>query len=195
MVEKVPCECDEQMGEWMSLALDGLLDAERWQRLEQHLAVCHGCAAQWAAMQRASILLAAAPMAGPPLGFAVQVERRLSRQDTRRRRWFGGVAVLTSSLSLAGLTVASVLLAVIGLLAWSQVGSQPAVQQGSSAVLRVASGLSVMGKVVSPFLGEVLLHYGLPLVGVVATGLTLLIGLWAWLFWRHSRRSQRNGYA
>lgn len=195
MAERVRCEHSEQVSLWMSLALDGMLDADHGQRLEKHLVLCPGCQVQWQTMQHISTVLADAPMAGPPLGFAVRVERRLAERARKRRQWFGGAAVLTSSLSLAGITVATVLLLVLGLLAWSQLGSQTSVQQGSTMVLRIASGLGVIGKVVSPFLKDLLLHYGLPLLLLVVLGLVLLSGLWAWLFCKQSRRSHRNGYA
>jgi anti-sigma factor RsiW len=195
MAHRAKFEHDEQMSQWMSLALDGLLEAERRQQFERHLELCLECQARWKAMQAVSAWLEGAPMAGPSLGFEVRVERRLVERARKRRRWFGSVAVLTSSLSLAGITVAAVLMLVLGVWAWSQLSAEPEVQQGSHAILQVASGLSVMGKVASPLLKDLLLRYGLPLVLMVSTALVVLSAIWAWLYYKHARRSHRNGYA
>ena len=146
-------------------------------------------------MQQVSVLLEGEPMVGPPLGFAVRVERRLEEKTKKRRQAFGGLAVLTSSLPLAGLTVAVVMAVVLALVAWSWLGSMPSVQQGTTAIFQVASGVALMGKGASFFLKDLLLRYGAPLVLVLALGLTVLAGMWTWVFVKRPGSSQRNGYA
>jgi anti-sigma factor RsiW len=190
----VECEHSEQASALMSLSLDGMLDAGGEQRLQRHLAVCPVCQAEWQAMQQISTLLGESPMVGPPLGFAIRVERRLDERTKTQRRVFGGMAVLTSSLSLAGITVAAVVAIVMGVVAWYSFGSLAAVQQGSGALSQVASGLGLMGKGASLFLKDLLLRYGLPLVFLIGTGLAFLIGIWAWLFSRRSSNFHRNGF-
>jgi predicted anti-sigma-YlaC factor YlaD len=187
------CEHSEQMTALMSLALDGLLDAGDQQRLQKHLAACSGCRVTWEAMRQVSALFEQSPMVGPPLGFAVRVERRLAEKAKRRRHVFGGVAVLTSSLSLAGITVAAVLMVVLGVVAWHWLGSLSTVLQGTSAVSQVASSLGLLGKGASFFLGDLLLHYGAPLVILLVIGLFLLIGLWIWLFVKRPGGFHHNG--
>jgi anti-sigma factor RsiW len=113
------CQQSEQVTGLMSLALDGLLEEKRQKRLQEHLAVCPACQMEWSAMQRVSALFEQSEVIGPPLGFSVRVERRLAEKAKRRNRMFGGMAVLTGSLSLAGLTAVTVVGIVLGLLAWN----------------------------------------------------------------------------
>lgn len=194
MSERIKCEQSAQTTAWMSLALDGMLDVEEQSQLDRHLATCAACQQEWVAMQQVSVLFEQAPMIGPPLGFATRVERRLAEKTKKRRRMFSGVAVLTSSLSLAGVTVAAVLMIVLGALAWRWLGTLPSVQQGTSAVSHLASGMGLVGKGASFFLGDLLLRYGPPLVLVLGIGLMVLIGVWVWVFVKRPGDSHRNGY-
>ena len=194
MEEMMERKHDEEMTMLMSLALDEMLgDAER-QRLEQHLQACPACHTEWEAMQAVSALLADSPMAGPPLGFAVRVERKLAEKDRKRRQTFGGLAVLTSSLSLAGLTAAVICLIVVAVLAWQGIGPLSSLQEETSAVSQVATGMGLMGKGASLFLGDLLLRYGSLLVFALGFGIVVLGGLWTWLLLRRPRNRQHNGY-
>jgi anti-sigma factor RsiW len=195
MNESKVCEDKAKNSELMSMALDGLLDAAEEKRLQRHLAACAVCRSEWEAMQQVSALFEGAPMVGPPLGFAIRVERRLEQQARKRRRTFGGLAVLTSSLSLAGMTASAVVLIVVGLVSWNWLGSLPAVQQGTSAVSQVASGMGLVGKGASLFLGDLLLRFGPVLIVLIGIGLVVLAGLWTWLFVKRPGGYHRNGYA
>ncbi|MEJ2210447.1 MAG: zf-HC2 domain-containing protein [Anaerolineae bacterium] len=188
------CERKQQVTEMMSLALDGLLDEAGRQRLQQHLDTCPACQAEWQAMQTVSTLFERSALVGPPLGFAVRVERRLETKQKKRRRTFGGVAVLTSSLSLAGVTVAAVCLIVLGIVAWQWLGDLQSVQVGLEAASQVASGMGLVGKGASLFLGDLLLRYGAPLLFALGAGVAVLVGLWTWFFVRRPK-SPHNGYA
>jgi anti-sigma factor RsiW len=191
----VECEHGEEMTALMSLALDDLLeDAER-QELDQHLAACSVCRSEWAAMQQVSALFESTPQVGPPLGFAVRVERRLEEKTKKQRQVFGGLALFTSSLSLAGMTVAAVLMMVMGIAAWRWLDSSPAVQQGTQTVSQVASGMGLVGKGASLFLGDLLLRYGAPLVILLGLGLAVLLGAWVWLFLKRPGNTRHNGFA
>jgi len=194
MRDQLTCESIERMTELMSLALDGLLDADKDRQLNNHLASCSLCQAEWVAMQQVSNLFEQAPMVGPPLGFAIRVERRLDERTKKRRRTFGGIALLTGSLSLAGVTVAVVALLVLGVVAWQNLGTVPDVQQSTQAVSQVASGMGLVGKGASLFLLDLLARYGPPLVLFVGIGLVFFAGLWAWLFIKRPGDSHRNGY-
>jgi len=184
------CPHSEQMTLLMSLALDGLLGADDRLQLQQHLASCASCRSEWEAMKQMSGLLKASPMVGPPLGFAVRVERRLDDKARKQRRVFGGVAVLTSSLSLAGATIAVILLILGGLMIWQWLGAQ-----GTSAVTQIASGVGLMGKGASLFLKDLLLRYAPALVLLLGISLAFLAGIWIWLFVKRPGSSHRNGYA
>lgn len=198
----------EQVTALMSMALDGLLDAHEQRDLQQHLAGCAACMAEYEAMQQVSAWLGEAPMVGPPLGFATRVERRLDERARKQRRLFGGLAVVTSSLSLAGITVAAVALIVLGLLAWQGFGASPplrgtsadllgawpSMQQGTSVLAQVASGMGLVGKGATLFLWDLLQRYGPPLVLLLTVGLAFLVGIWVWLFVKRPGESHRNGY-
>jgi len=194
MGESRECMSSEQMSLLMSLALDGMLDRDAHRRMERHLASCASCQAEWAAMKRVSVLLESSPMTGPPLGFAVRVERSLEEQVKKRRRAFGGLAVLTSSLPLVGITVAALSILVLAVVAWNWFGSMSSVQQSAAALGQVASGVALMGKGTSFFLRDLLARYGLPLVLLLAAGLAFLSGMWTWVFVKRPGSSRRNGY-
>jgi predicted anti-sigma-YlaC factor YlaD len=194
MNERGQCEQDEQISELMSLALDGLLVAKDEQELQRHLAVCPACRAEWQAMEDISALFEGSEMVGPPLGFAIRVDRRLVEKEKKRRQAFGGLALLTSSLSLAAVTVTALAMIVLGIVAWQSLGSVPAIHQGAEAVSQVASGMGLMGKGVTLFLKDLLLRYGPPLLVLTGVVLVLLTGIWAWLVTRGPGRSHHNGY-
>jgi len=194
MSEFVECEHNQAMSELMSLAIDGLLEAGDQHQLQHHLASCATCRSEWKAMQQASALFEQSPVVGPPLGFAIRVERRLEEKAKKRRQAFGGVALLTSSLSLAGMTIAAVVVLVLGLVAWHWLGSLPVVQEGTSAVSQVASGMGLVGKGASRFLGDLLLHFGPALILLAGIGLVVLAGLWVWLFIKRPGGYHHNGY-
>jgi len=193
----VECNRIEDMTERMSLALDGLLGEAEWRELEAHMVSCGVCQAEWQAMQAISTMLSESAMVGPPLGFAIRVERRMGEHATKRRRVFGGVAVLTSSLSLAGLTVAAILILLGAIFAWQWIAPLPPIHQGTEVVSKLASGAGLLGKGATLFLGDLLLQYGPPLALALALGLVLLAGLWIWLVSRRPGGSRRhhNGYA
>jgi len=193
MVEQ-RCEEQERMTEWMSLALDGLLGPGEQQRLEQHLQECAVCRAEWQAMQQVSALFERSPQVGPPLGFAIRVERRLQEKEKQRRRLFGGMAVLTGSLSLAGLTVTMAVLLMAGWFLWLRPGAVADMQPGSGAVSQIASGMGVLGKGASLFLSDILVRYGPPLVFVIGLGLVVLAVIWLWLFVKRPGSTHHNGY-
>ena len=189
------CAQGERMTALMSLALDGLLDSRDRQRMEQHIETCATCRAEWQAMVQVATLFESCPEVGPPLGFAVRVERRLIEQKKKKRQAFGGLAVVTSSLSLVGATVAAVLLIVLGVVAWRWIDSSPSIQQSTHTLSQVASGVGLMGKGASLFLGDLLLRYGAPLVILLAVGLAVLVGVWAWLVVKRPGGTRHNGFA
>ena len=195
MERLVECEHGERMTALMSLVLDGLLEDGDRRRLKQHLTGCQACRSEWESMRQVTALFKEAPMVGPPLGFAIRVERRLEEKAKKQRQLFGGLALLTSSLSLAGVTVAVVLMLVFGIVTWNRYNASPAVEQGTVAVSHVASGMSLVGKGASFFLGDLLLRVGAPLVILLGIGLMVLLAVWVWLFLKRPGGKQHNGFA
>lgn len=195
MERLMECAHGERMTALMSLALDGLLDSADRQRLEQHMSTCATCRTEWQAMTEVAALLESSPAVGPPLGFAVRVERRLEEQTKKKKRAFGGMAVVTSSLSMIGATVAAILVMVLGIAAWRWFDSSPALQEGTHTLTQVASGVGLVGKGASLFLGDLLLRYGAPLVLLLGIGLAVLLGIWAWLLVKRPGSTRHNGFA
>ena len=195
MEQMVECAHSERITALMSLALDGMLDSGDRQRMEEHMKTCASCRAEWQAMTQVAALFESSPAVGPPLGFAVRVERRLEEKSKKRKRAFGGMAVLTSSLSMAGATVAAILVIVLGVVAWRWFDSSPTVQQGTHTLTQVASGVGLVGKGASLFLGDLLLRYGAPLVLLLGVGLVVLFAVWAWLLVKRPGSTRRNGIA
>jgi anti-sigma factor RsiW len=195
MEKWVECEHSEEMTALMSLALDGLLEDGDRRRLKQHLTACQTCRSEWESMRQVAALFEQEPMVGPPLGFAIRIERRLEEKTKKRRQVFGGLALLTSSLSLAGVTVIAVVTIIFGFITWNQYNATPAVEQGTVAVSQVASGMSLVGKGASFFLGDLLLRVGAPLVILLGIGLAILLAAWVWLFLKRPGSRQHNGLA
>jgi predicted anti-sigma-YlaC factor YlaD len=195
MGESWTCNDGEAMSELMSLALDGVLDADGEERLQRHLAHCPACQAEWVAMQQVSELFKEAPVAGPRLGFATRVERRLAEKDRQRRQVFGGVAVLTGSLSLAALTVATVAVVALGLVAWNWGEAIPDLKEGTTALSQLAAGIGLLSRGLRLFVEGLLLDYGLPVLLVVGACLLVLLGVWIWLVVKQPRSYEGNGYA
>jgi len=183
------------MSDWLSMALDGQLAPECQAELDQHLKTCSACQSEVNAMREISAMLSKSPLVGPSYGFSQRVERRLAERLAQRRQFFRGMALLTSSLSLAGVGAALILVVGLGLAAWLWFGSQPAWQQAGLSVPQVALGLGVMGKGASLYLKDLLVHYGLPVILLVGSGLAVITGLWVWLLSRKPGGSHRNGYA
>ena len=107
--------------EWLSLRLDGLVEQEQSARLQEHLASCEVCRAEWEAIQGVSSVLEAASMVAPPLDFTANVALRLQQRQARRRRVRGGIGLMVGSVGLWSL--AAVILALLFLTVW-----QPLVQ-------------------------------------------------------------------
>lgn len=96
---------------WMSLKLDGLLEAEQERALAAHLETCKMCQAEWEAMQFVSQLLAERPMVPAPDGFVERLEARLAAEKAADRRGILGVFVLVlGAFSLVTLGLSSLAL-------------------------------------------------------------------------------------
>jgi predicted anti-sigma-YlaC factor YlaD len=132
----------EQAGEMMSARLDGRLDGTEVALLENHLAQCGVCQAEWRRLQALDSLLASAPMTCAPVRLRVQVMARLNRREQARRAVIGGTALTLGTVALALLALAPVLL---GLL--SATGIAPAlVSGGPETIAQLLALLETMGR-------------------------------------------------
>lgn len=189
------CVHAEQMTAWMSLALDDLLEVDDAKKLQDHLAACSVCRSTWQAMQQISALFETSPMVDPPVGFASRVERRLAQREWARKgtqRELGKVPLLAGSLSLGLITLTVLLILTLGVVAWHWLGTLPAVQQRTDLIAQVASGVGLLGKGLSFFLGE-LLTYVAPFAFLLTVGLAVLVGVWVWIFSKSPKDIRRNG--
>jgi anti-sigma factor RsiW len=133
--------CD-QAGEMMSARLDGRLDSTEVTLLEDHLARCGACQAEWYRLQALDSLLASAPMLHAPIRLRVQVMARLSRRERARRAIIGGTALALGTVALALLALAPVL---FGLL--DATGITPAlISGGPKTVVQLLASLGVAGR-------------------------------------------------
>ena len=96
----------EQVGEMMSVRLDGCLGNMDIAILDDHLATCSMCRAEWHRMQALDHLLAAAPMMRAPLRLRMQVTVRIRRREQARRKIIGGATLVLGTVALALLVLA-----------------------------------------------------------------------------------------
>ncbi len=102
----------------MSMALDGLLDAQETERLEELMKEDTGLRATWQQWQKLESLLTTVVRADPAPGFVARFEERLSlreARDRRRRRTLFGAAALAGWLLIG---------AVLAFLGWFLVSNQ-----------------------------------------------------------------------
>ncbi len=94
----------------MSLALDGLVDAQEEAEMRDHMARCPSCAATWSAMQGVHQRFVAAPAVDPVAGFVARFELRRLQQSRRRGLWMGGLVAILSLTLWGAILVGGVML-------------------------------------------------------------------------------------
>ena len=95
----------EHVLEWIMQSLDGELDPVHQAEMEDHLAQCDSCQAEWARMQALERLLREAPTLQPSVGFTSRVMSGLDRRRRVRRVAVGGLALATAGVAVAILTL------------------------------------------------------------------------------------------
>jgi len=126
----------------MSARLDGRLDSAEIALLEQHLAGCSACRAEWRGQRALHRLLTTAPMVRAPVRLRVHVMARLERRERARRAIIGGTALALGTVALALLALAP---AVIGLL--NATGIAPAlISGGPETVAQLLTFLGAMSR-------------------------------------------------
>lgn len=95
-----PAEVEEEFMMLMSMALDGLLDADEQARLDEVTARYPALAAEWQAWQMLDAQMTAVPHIAPPVDFMATFETRLAQQQRRRHLWWGvGFGALVALLA------------------------------------------------------------------------------------------------
>ncbi|MDY7077324.1 MAG: zf-HC2 domain-containing protein [Chloroflexota bacterium] len=163
----------ERASEMMSVQLDGRLESLEIISLEDHLAGCSACQAEWRSLQALDSLLASAPMVRPPVRMRVQVMARLERRDRARRAIIGGTALTLGTVALALLALAPALL---GLL--NATGIAPAlVSGGPETIIQLLAFLGTAGRATLVLVEK----FAIPLafLGLCGLGFTLALNsLW-----------------
>jgi anti-sigma factor RsiW len=95
----------EHVLEWMMQSLDGELDPVHQTEMEDHLAQCDSCQAEWARLQALEKLLREAPTLQPSVGFTGRVMSGLDRRRRVRRVAVGGFALAMAGMAVAILTL------------------------------------------------------------------------------------------
>jgi anti-sigma factor RsiW len=166
-------ECDRAL-EWMMRALDGELDPAGRTRLEEHLAGCVDCRAEWDRLQALERVLREAPLVPAPAGFA---GRTMARIDRRRQVW--RVALGGFVLGLGTLVATVLALGPSVLSAGALIGEfAPLFEAGRLLALR-------MGETLLSFAGSLWVTAGaliVPLMPLALCGLFLaLVANLTWL--------------
>ncbi len=103
-------KCDEVV-ERMSIALDGGVSDQEWDRLQAHIRMCQTCAQTWLALQQVDRLLRTAPLVEPSPDFARRAARVAVEAGRRRQRLVGGALLLVGSVFMLLIMAATALLA------------------------------------------------------------------------------------
>ncbi len=132
----------EQASEMMSARLDGCLDRGDVSLLEEHLAGCRVCQAEWHRLQALDNLLVSAPMMHAPARLQALVSARLSRREQVHRAVIGGAVLALGTATLALLTLAPALLTLL-----NAGGIAPAlIMGGPESVAQLLTLLCVTGR-------------------------------------------------
>jgi len=162
-----------QAGEMMSARLDSRLDSVEVALLEEHLAGCSTCQAEWYRLQMLNSLLASAPMVQAPVTLRVEVMARLSRRDQARRAIIGGTALGLGTVALALLTLAPLMLSLL-----DATGITPAlISGGPKTAVQLLASMGVAGRTLCVLLEQ----FAAPLALLSLCGLTIAValnGLW-----------------
>lgn len=163
----------EQASKLMAQRLDDQLNDQKSTRLEDHIAACGACQAEWRRVQSLDRLFRAAPMVPAPPRLSKRVAVRIERREQARRAIIGGTALTLGTVALVLLVLAP---AFLGLL--DNLGIAPALISGGPETL--VQVFALLGTLVRVSL-VLLEQFGLPLailgLGSLMVALALN-GLW-----------------
>lgn len=153
--------------------LDGHLARAEITELEEHLATCSTCRAEWQRMNGLDKLFRSASMMPAPAHLPAQVMARIDRREQARRAIVGSLALALGATAVTLLTLAPVALRLL-----ENLGIAPALLIGGVGTATQVVGLiEALSRTLLILLGQ----FAIPLA-VVATGsLTMALalnGLW-----------------
>jgi len=159
----------KQANKMLSMRLDDRLDSEEVVRLENHLAGCSACQAEWHSLQMLDSLLSSVPMVQPPVRMRVQVMARLNRRDQARRAIIGGTMLTLGTVALALLMLAPAILTLL-----NATSIAPAlISGGPETAVQLTTFIGAMGRTLW-MLAE---QFVLPLVSLGMCSLVIALAL------------------
>ncbi len=159
----------KQANKMLSMRLDDRLDSEAVALLENHLAGCSACQAEWHSLQMLDSLLSSVPMVQPSVRMRVQVMARLNRRDQARRAIIGGTTLTLGTVALALLTLAPAILTLL-----NATGIAPAlISGGPETAVQLVTFTGTMGRTLW-VLAE---QFVLPLVSLGMCSLVMALAL------------------
>ena len=159
----------EQAGVMMSTWMDGHLDSTETLLLQEHLAACRRCQAEWQALAALDRLLGATPTVPAPATLRTYVMARLDRRQQARQAIIGGMMLATGTLALVLLLLAPLIPDLLNL-----GGILPALAHGGPETLaQLLTLLEAMGRT-SLVLME---RFAVPLAFLCLCGLAAILAL------------------
>jgi predicted anti-sigma-YlaC factor YlaD len=157
----------------MAARLDGRLDDTQIADLEEHMAMCRACRADWQRMSAVDQLFRSASSVAAPPDLHIQVTARVSRREEARRAVAGGLALALGAAALALLTLTPIALGLLG-----NVGAAPALLIGG---METITQLLLLLEAVSRMLLVLLDRFAVPLILLGLGSFTVALalnGLW-----------------
>lgn len=162
-----------QARDLMTERLDAGLDAPVMEALEEHLALCDACRAEWRGLCAVDQLLRSASTVPAPPYLRAQTMMRIERREQARRAIFGGItlAIGATALALLGLIPLA-----FGLL--SNMGAVPALLVGGiETVVQLVTTLDAVARVLFVLADQIAVP--LAVVSLASLFVALVLnGLW-----------------
>lgn len=176
-------DAHEEVFALMSMALDGLLEAQETERLEVLMKEDPGVRATWQQWQKMDNLLTTVVRAEPEVGFVARFEQHLAvrerRERSRRRALFGAAA-------LVGWSLAAAVLVFVG---WILVSTQTQWMNGfvRELVLYTSSVSIWMRALQSSLSATVSAPQSLAIAICYMAGAAVMLSTWLWFLRRTTR--------
>ncbi len=163
----------KQASHLMAARLDGHLDQAEILELEDHLAACRTCRAEWQRMSAVDQLFKSAPSRSAPAHLHAQVMTRIHRRDQARRAIVGGLALALGATAVALLAFVPLALEVV-----ENAGIAPALLVGGiETVTQLVVILNALSRALCVLLDQFAGPLAILSLGSLLTALALN-GLW-----------------
>lgn len=159
----------EQTGAMMSARLDNRLGEAGVLLLDEHMALCDSCLADWRALTALDRLLGTAPMMTAPTHLRLQVMARLDRRGQARQALVGSLTLALGTVALTLLLVAPLFPTLLGFRT-----ALPALARGGPATVgQLLVLLETAGRTALVFVER----FAVPLAAVLLFALAVMLAL------------------